>query len=201
MFKVLTFLMILSSVGVFAQTEDSVLIAEIETFRQELNHHYINKETSPFRKKRERKKFKGHQFYPIDLSYRVEARISEFLVKDTIIIPTSAGTEKKFRRYCELSFILQGIDCKLVAYQRAKEGLDNYLFVPFKDLTSGFDSYGGGRYLDLELPKGSDAVVLDFNYAYNPYCAYTTGWFCPIPPEENFLNVEVRAGLMKPDAH
>ena len=195
------FCMIVSSVWARAQAEDSVLIAEIEAYRAELDHHYQDKETSPFKKKRERKKFKGHRYYEIDLEYRVEAEIAEFLFKDTIIIPTSAGTEKKFRRYCELTFVIKGKDCKLVAYQRAKKGHENYLFVPFKDLTSGFDSYGGGRYLDLDVPKGQSSVILDFNYAYNPYCAYTTGWFCPIPPEENFLNVEVRAGLMKPEEH
>ena len=76
------------------------------------------------------------------------------------------------------------------------EGYRNYLFVPFTDLTNGESTYGGGRYLDLEGPLGN-AVELDFNRAYNPYCAYGGAYSCPIPPIENHLGVAVRAGVLK----
>jgi len=77
------------------------------------------------------------------------------------------------------------------------EEYKNYLFIPFKDLTSGTETYGGGRYMDIMIPEG-DEIILNFNTAYNPYCAYANGYFCPIPPAENTLNVEIRAGAMIP---
>jgi uncharacterized protein (DUF1684 family) len=70
----------------------------------------------------------------------------------------------------------------------------NHIFVPFTDLTTGSESYGGGRYVDLELPF-SDKVIIDFNRAYNPYCAYNHKYSCAIPPEENHLNVAIKAGV------
>ncbi|MBD3637961.1 MAG: DUF1684 domain-containing protein [Crocinitomicaceae bacterium] len=190
--------LILSSVCGYAQTEDTI-IQEILDFRNELNEHYSNKETSPLKKK-ERRKFKTHRFYPVDLKYRVSARVVLIENADTIVMPTSAGTAKNFIRFAELHFEIRDTSCVLIAYQRAKEGHDNYLFIPFTDATSGNESYGGGRYIDLDMPVG-DEVILDFNKAYNPYCAYTTGWFCPIPPRENSLNIAIKAGLMAPEHH
>ena len=76
---------------------------------------------------------------------------------------------------------------------RKKEGYGKYLFVPFTDATSGTQSYGGGRYLDLELPEGT-MLEVDFNYAYNPYCAYTDGYSCPIPKPESRLPISILAG-------
>jgi uncharacterized protein (DUF1684 family) len=76
---------------------------------------------------------------------------------------------------------------------RKKEEFEKYLFVPFTDLTSGKETYGGGRYLDLEVPDG-DSLEVDFNYAYNPYCAYTDGYSCPIPKPESRLSISILAG-------
>lgn len=186
--------------SVNAQNDDSLMTA-IEHFQSEQNEHYFNKETTPLKKK-ERRKFKGHHFYPIDLNYRVKANYELIENPDTIVMPTSAGTEKMFAKHAKLTFELNGEKCVLYAYQNLKvikvEGYENSLFVPFKDETSGTETYGGGRYLDLEQPNNS-SMILDFNYAYNPYCAYTTGWYCPIPPDENTLNIRVKAGLMAPE--
>ena len=196
--KLLLSILILSSVVTWSQTEDEMR-AEIEKFQAEQNEHYLNKETSPLKKK-ERKKFQGHDFYDIDLSYRVMAHFHPIHHPDTVIMPTSAGTEKAYLRYGELIFKIEGIACKLIAYQRAIENPGDYLFVPFRDETSGIETYGGGRYIDLALPT-EHHVVLNFNLAYNPYCAYTTGWFCPLPPEENTLKVAIKAGLKAPSEH
>ena len=190
--------MILSSVWVFAQTEDE-LIQEITDFQQELNEDYLDKETSPLSRK-DRKHFQGHRFYEINLNYRVIAQVELLEKQDTIVMPTSAGTEKVYVKYARLHFEIDGTECELVAYQSTRESLKNYLFIPFRDKTSGNDSYGGGRYIDLEMPIG-DEVVLNFNLAYNPYCAYADGWYCPIPPEENTLQVAIKAGLMVPLEH
>ena len=76
----------------------------------------------------------------------------------------------------------------------------NHLFIPFNDITNGVETYDAGRYIDLEIPKG-DTIIIDFNKAYNPYCAYNDGYSCPIPPEENNLEVEVKAGVMAFEKH
>ena len=99
-----------------------------------------------------------------------------------------------------LHFTLNGTDEQLTVFQNIDlsrlEDYRNYLFVPFTDLTNGEQTYGGGRYLDLEGPLG-DTVELDFNRAYNPYCAYGGRYSCPIPPQENHLEVSVEAGVLK----
>lgn len=198
MFKVFFFCLVLSSGWVFSQPEDEI-IKEITDFQVELNQHYLDKETSPLKKK-ERRHFAGHRFFDIDLDYRVMATVVLIENPDTIVMPTSAGTEKKYLRYAKLYFDVNGVSCELIAYLNVKAGQQNYLFIPFRDATSGTKSYGGGRYLDLMMPVGEE-VILNFNLAYNPYCAYTSGWFCPLPPEENTLNVEILAGLMVPAEH
>lgn len=199
MHKTFLFWMIFSSVWVMAQTEEEI-ISHIKEFRQELNDHYKDKETSPLKKK-ERRQFKGHQFYDIDLSYRVKAQVDLIDKPDTVIMPTSAGTEKTFVRYAALKFNIADKAYQLIGYRRVYKGeLQNYLFIPFRDETSGNETYGGGRYIDLDVPTENN-VILDFNLAYNPYCAYTTGWFCPLPPEENTLEVAIKAGLKNPKDH
>ncbi len=196
--RVVFFTLFLASFFSFGQ--DS-LTQKVLTFQADQNEHYFNKDTSPLKKK-ERRKFKGHHFYPIDHTYRVEAHYEIIENPDTIVMPTSAGTEKMFAKHAKLTFELNGATCVLFAYQNLKvikmEGYENSLFVPFKDETSGTETYGGGRYLDLEQPEG-ESLIVDFNYAYNPYCAYTTGWYCPIPPDENTLEVAVKAGLKAPE--
>ena len=185
-----------------SQSNDD-LIKEIKDFQTEQNEHYLNKETSPLKKK-ERRHFEGHLFHPIELSYRVQAIFREFDNKDTLVMKTSANTEKVYLRFGILSFHIGEVRCELVAYQNVKwskkEGYENDLFVPFRDETSGKESYGGGRYLDIKIPS-KESIILNFNLAYNPYCAYTEGWFCCLPPLENTLKVEINAGLKAPLIH
>ena len=111
---------------------------------------------------------------------------------------TSSGEKADpYKRFARLSFELSGRPLQLTAYQNQRllqsEVYDKYLFIPFKDLNSGKITYGGGRYLDIDIPD-SNLVLLDFNQAYNPYCAYGSHWSCPIPPKENYLEVEINAG-------
>src|SRR4029077_12782195 len=109
------------------------------------------------------------------------------------------GKTKRFFKYGLLSFSLHGSLLHLFVYQSEalmkKEEMKEYLFVPFGDATSGFESYGGGRYIDLSISAiKKNRVILDFNKAYNPYCAYASGYNCPIPPLENLLTVPIVAG-------
>ena len=174
---------------------------EIKAFQDELQSFYKNVETSPYRDKVA--DFKGHHFFPIDLNYRVEAKYSEFENEKFFDLPTSNKTiQKKYRKFALLKFQLNGKDHELILYQNAKLMTNpmykDYLFLPFTDLTNSETTYGGGRYIDFRIPKGETAI-LDFNQAYNPYCAYVTGYSCPIPPEENHLEIEIKAGIMLKD--
>ncbi len=138
-------------------------------------------------------------FYNIDESYRVTATFKKITDTKGFEMSTSSGVRKKYFLYGQLSFMLHDSLLHLFVYQSAdlmkQEKYKDYLFVPFGDATSGFESYGGGRYLEFYFGDiQNNQVVLDFNKAYNPYCAYTTGFNCPIPPKENLLTVSIPAG-------
>ena len=138
-------------------------------------------------------------FYDIDESYRVTASIERINDVKGFEMNTSSGMKKKYFNYGLLSFKLHDSLLHLFVYQSEslmqQEKYKDYLFVPFGDATSGFESYGGGRYLEFYMAAiKNNQVVLDFNKAYNPYCAYTAGYNCPIPPKENLLNVPIAAG-------
>jgi uncharacterized protein len=144
--------------------------------------------------------FKGLNYYPVDKSFRVTARLTRTADEKYFEMPTSSGRTKKFVKYGILIFQLGGKMRRLNVYQidpaiRAKfpENAD-LLFIPFRDLTSRTETYGGGRYMDIKTPK-DNRVKLDFNLAYNPNCAYGSDRYnCPIPPRENTLDIEVTAG-------
>jgi uncharacterized protein (DUF1684 family) len=117
-------------------------------------------------------------------------------------MPTSTARRPQYRKFGELRFVLQGQPQHLTVYQNLelmkRPGFADYLFVPFTDLSNGRGSYGGGRYLDLRIPPaGTATMLLDFNRAYNPSCAYDHRFSCPIPPAENHLEVAIPAGVKK----
>jgi len=181
----------------YAQKDSTALVKEIINFQQELNKEYKNPETSPLPKEA-REAFTEHKFFPIDLQYVVTAKFKRTPNEKIFMMPTS-GTEKKmYVKYGEALFTLMGKEYTLSLYQSidlAKQRkYRDYLFIPFRDATSGKETYGGGRYLDLTIPQG-DSLVIDFNKAYHPYCAYTEGFNCPIPPRENYLPIKIEAGI------
>lgn len=138
-------------------------------------------------------------FYPVDKRYRVVASFKRIIDTTGFDMNTSSGMKKKYFIYGLLSFKIHDSLLQLYVYQSEalmkQEKLKDYLLVPFGDATSGFESYGGGRYMDFNIPDiKKNKIVLDFNKAYNPYCAYTTGFNCPIPPMENLLKASIRAG-------
>ncbi len=200
--KNLIFLLILFPLNSPAQS-DSALLKEIEDFQKEENEFYLNADTSPLTKK-ERRAFEHHDFFEINLDYIVEARFEKIMTVDTVIMGTSAGTKKSYQPFAMIYFKIGEDDCELTVYQslklREKEEYKDYLFIPFKDVTSGKSSYGGGRYLDITIPT-TKTIRLNFNLAYNPYCAYTNGYFCTIPPKNNTLKVAIEAGLKAPPKH
>lgn len=138
-------------------------------------------------------------FYPVDKHWRVQAVFEKSDNAGWFGMATSGKTKRQYRVYGTLTFSINDTLVTLNIYQSkdliASPEYANYLFIPFTDKTSGINSYGGGRYIDLVMTdiKG-DSYTIDFNKAYNPYCAYTIGYNCPIPPKENDLPVTVQAG-------
>ena len=152
----------------------------------------------------ERPTFQGLRYFPADPAYRVRARMEAGDGGELAIETGGEDGAIRYRRAGQLTFELAGVPCRLTVLSLIQYA--GGLFVPFKDTTSGHETYGGGRYLFdtakntdafvLEITPGSLDVVIDFNYAYNASCAYSPLWACPLAPPENFLKVPVRAGEM-----
>jgi len=138
--------------------------------------------------------FKGLSYYPIDPSHRFRVTLTLYPKQEVLKFPTSKGTEQEYFRHGYFEFPVEGKTLRLNGYRPVRaHGSREFLFVPFRDATNNKETYGAGRYLDLE-PDPSGVYDLDFNKAYNPYCAYSDEYVCPLPPPENWLPVPVRAG-------
>jgi len=190
-------LLVFATNNVTAQTD---YIKEIKGFQKELNREYKDSEESPLNPK-DLKKFKKHQFFSIQESYRVEAKFTRKEKPLFFQMKTSTARIGDYDIYGVADFELNGEKFTLNIYQshqlRNTDKYKNYLFLPFTDLTNGLSSYDGGRYIDLSIPDG-DTIIIDFNKAYNPYCAYSYRYSCPIPPAENNMNAHIEAGIKKP---
>lgn len=139
------------------------------------------------------------RFYPLSAGYRVQCKFERLADSAWFPMQTSGAKAQMARKYGRLTFRLHDTTLHLVVYQMqgllAREETRNYLFIGFTDVTSAIDTYGAGRYIDCETKDiHGSSMVLDFNKAYNPYCAYTTGYNCPIPPRDNDLPVAILAG-------
>lgn len=139
------------------------------------------------------------RYYPPDASYTVAAALRLGQERPVVLMPTSTGTIRKYERVGVLEFTFQGQSLSLGAYIEAGTREIEGLFVPFVDATSGKETYPAGRYLDIP-PTTTGLYEIDFNKAYNPYCAYNATYECPYPPPSNRLKVEIRAGEKAPGA-
>jgi len=164
---------------------------ELETERSMKDRFMAGHPESPFVAERV-PGFTGLRYFPIDEKLRVPARLKRRALPEEAYLRTNRDGQASMRYIGDLEFRLSGRDLHLRVYH-AGEGVGTSVFVPFRDATSGEESYGPGRYLVLELNE-SDEYDLDFNRAFNPYCAYTDAFECGFPPSENDLPVAVRAG-------
>jgi len=144
---------------------------------------------------------KKMKFYPVQQNYRIVTTFERKENSPWFMMSTSGSTRQQYRVYGVIHFSIHDTAVTLHIYQSRSlmdsEKYKEHLFIPFTDLTSGRETYGGGRYIDLNIADiRNNTYVIDFNKAYNPYCAYTTGYNCPIPPKENDLAVAVKAGEM-----
>ena len=191
--KLLIFLF--CSAMAFAQKD----LASAEKFQSELNQSYADSLKSPLMKE-DLKQFKGLDFFSINEKYIVEATFIRTKKEKPFGMKTTTSRTPLYKKYGELHFEIDGKALKLNVYQNVdlnkKPGYEDYLFLPFSDLTCGKESYIGGRYVDMKIQKGK-IWTIDFNKAYNPYCAYNYEYSCPIVPLENDLDIEILAGVKK----
>lgn len=183
----------------FAQAQSYYGTDDVKAFREGREKDFRNPQVSPL-PAAEAAKFQGLNYFPVDPNFRVKAQFDKTPDEKYFMMPTSTGKSRKYIKVGILSFRLGEKDYVLSAYQSEKILTDpkseykSSLFVPFRDLTSGKETYSVGRYLYLLTPRGKEAI-LDFNLAFNPSCAYGSDEFsCPIPPKDNFLPIEIKAG-------
>ena len=167
----------------------------ISMFRKGYMDDFLKDESSPLKKD----DLQLLRFYDADSTYKVTAKAELLTNEPAFIIPSFSGTGRQYVRYAVLTFMLKGKAVKLTLYKNLALAqipqYKDYLFLPFTDKTNGAATYGGGRYIDFREGDIKDNVVeLDFNKAYNPYCAYSGGYSCPKPPGENNLDIAIEAG-------
>ncbi|NHF57910.1 DUF1684 domain-containing protein [Flavobacteriaceae bacterium TP-CH-4] len=176
--------------------EDDALSSILE-FQKKLNAEFKNPETSPL-PDRYRKDFESLDFFTPDTNYVVRAKLVRTPEALPFDMPTTTERVSKERVYGLAHFVLKGRPYQLEMYQNEElirqEGYEDYLFLPFADATNGEQTYAGGRYIDLRIPKG-DSIIIDFNKAYNPYCVYNKKYSCPIVPSVNALDIPILAGV------
>ncbi len=176
---------------------DGITLSHTEALvrlRREKDAFYRTDHESPIPED-QKNRFTGLKYFPPSEKYRFELKLHPHQKPEIVTMITSKGTQQKFFKHGYFEFELERKKVNLQAY-RSAEREDESLFIPFRDRTSGRESYGAARYLDLEM-RSDDDYELDFNLAYNPYCAYSDDYVCPFPPKENWLDVEIRAGEMK----
>ena len=173
--------------------------SESQRFHTKINAEYADAATSPLLAE-DLKDFQRLAFYSIDEKFIVTAKLIRSKGEKPFDMNTSTARTPKYIKYGTLYFSINEQNLKLSIYQNIelskKQGYEEHLFLPFSDLTSGKESYIGGKYIDLKIPK-DDTIVIDFNQSYNPYCAYNSKYSCPIVPLENDLNVAIEAGVKK----
>jgi len=189
--KYLLFALLLISLNGFGQDYK----AQIDGFRKKYMDDFLTDQSSPLKKD----DLQYLRFYDADSTYRVTAKEEILLNEPGFIMPVFSGTGREYVRYATLKFTLKGKPMQLTVYRNTAltkmPEYTDYLFLPFTDDTNGTDTYGGGRYIDLrEGDFKANSVVIDFNKAYNPYCAFSGGYACPKPPDENHLSIAIQAG-------
>ena len=160
---------------------------DLNAFRAEKISFFARHTQSPLTHSQKRS-LHGFHYFPEDESLRLEVEVERFADQVEIEIPTSTGGVQRYKRYGRFKFVVDGQEAELTIY-KAGHGF----FLPFVDSLAGKETYPAGRYLEIER-LGRDRFLVDFNLAYNPYCAYNAQWSCPLTPSENRLKVRIRAG-------
>jgi uncharacterized protein len=182
-----------------ANRTDRDYVREIEASRRDKDRFFAASPRSPLPHQQRHGHFSGLHYFPPDPAFRVTAEVVPFARPEVVRTATSTGEVRPQLRYAELRFRLGGRELRLTGFTDPHQHHTHELFVPFRDATSGWETYGAGRYLEVELEHRASGVhphtaTIDFNLACNPYCAYSPDYSCPIPPAENRLPVAITAG-------
>lgn len=172
-------------------------INQITLYRHERAEFFRYSPNSPFIQ--QKVNFSYLDYYSASPEFVIKANFKKTIELDTVNLATSTGTIDEFIAIGTANFNIQGVENSLFVLKSIHPN-DQSLFIPYIDKTSGESTYGGGRYLDVQNPNGN-IILLDFNKAYNPYCAYTEGYTCPFPPKENRLSVLIEAGEKSYPSH
>jgi len=172
----------------------------IEEFQKEMNAEFKDAKTSPLTED-DLKVFTGLDFYTINEEYNIEAKLILNTKQKVFGMKTTTNRRPIYVVYGIAKFKLNGKSVEINIYQNIellkKDKYKDYLFLLFTDNTSGITSYAGGRYIDLRIPKAGEKLIIDFNKAYNPYCAYNHKYSCPIPSEKDHIEIMIEAGVKK----
>lgn len=198
-FKVYQIVLLLFCCSSIVFGQQTAMVDRVHQFQEKLNQKFATAETSPLTKE-DRQAFKGVNFFNIDATYNVIAKFVRTPYETPFIMETTTNRAPVYVKYGEAHFTLHQQNYVLNIYQsqalQADPEHQNYLFLPFTDSSNGDTSYEGGRFIDLTIPKGH-TITIDFNMAYNPYCAYNARYSCPKPPKRNHLNIAILAGVKK----
>ncbi len=168
-------------------------------FQIKMNAKFKDASKSPLTKKGLRR-FKELDFFLIDNTFKVNAKLVKTPDAPTFNFPTTTDRVAVYEKYGIVSFTIEGKEFELAIYkdENPKPEYADHLFLPFFDNTNGKTSYSGGRFIDvLTSDENEDGTItIDFNKAYNPYCAYSDRYSCPITPRDNYLDIEIKAGVM-----
>lgn len=165
---------------------------DLEQIREAKDEFFRTGRQSPLTRD-QKEQFHGLNYFPQNDSLRLEVEVEEFPQKETIQMQTTTGEIQTYERYGKFRFMVDGQEAELTIFADP-----NGYFLPFVDSLAGKETYGAGRYVEPE-PLGNEKFLVDFNLAYNPYCAYNDAWSCPITPWENRLKVPIRAGEKLPE--
>ncbi len=196
--RLMLFLAALGITHVSPAQEKNCVVKKInKTYREEMNREFLDSALTPLTPEG-LKHFRKLDFYPVKSRYRVRASLIITPGETAFEMQRSKGNTGSYRKYGYATFMIGEQSCSLAVYQYLKLLDDpshkDDLFLPFADLTNGLSTYGSGRFLELKIPEG-DELIIDFNMAFNPLCAYNPKYSCPIPPAENRLKVAIKAGM------
>jgi uncharacterized protein (DUF1684 family) len=169
-------------------------MTELEHFRHQKDDFFKHSQQSPLTPEQQAS-FEGLNYFDENPDLRFETEVERFPDGEQIQIQTNTGDVQTYERYGRFEFEVEGQNAQLTVFRN-----ENGFFLPFADSQAGTETYGAGRYLEPE-PAGGGRLYIDFNLAYNPYCAYNANWSCPITPAENRIKVPVRAGEKVFDDH
>jgi uncharacterized protein (DUF1684 family) len=172
---------------------DAEYAEQVKKARQEKDDFMKSGDGSPFKNSAE--PFTGLKYFDPNTKFRIVADLEPVENKEVVVLKTSDDKEQRYIQYARAKFTIDDTPCSLLILEVIDNGpFKGTLFLAFADQSSAMETYGAGRYLDVKKTPGASSITLDFNEAYNPYCAYNDSFSCPFPPKENLLNVLIAAG-------